>query len=898
MQEEISFGIWLRKQRRALDLSRQAFADQVGCAEVTLRRIEAGTLKPSQELASLLVEQLGIPEAERSQWISFARGLSDFPSQSHLSSNKPKSNLPAPLTSFIGREKEQAEVIQLITKHRLVTLTGSGGVGKTRLSLEVGKQILGNYADGVWLVELAPILDPLLVPRTTAIAIGLRDEPQRPVIDMLSDYLREKQILIILDNCEHLLDACAQLAGTLLKRCPSLKILATSREALGILGEAVYRVPSLELPDIQHLHEKIRDYESVCLFEERAQLARMDFSLTPENASSVTQICNRLDGIPLAIELAAARVSNFSVEQIALRLQESIGLLTIGNRTALPRHQTLRAAIDWSYDLLSLDEQTLFRRLSVFVNGWTLEAAESICSDISLKSNAIPDLLIQLINKSLVVALEDSGRIRYRMLETIRQYANEKLIEVGESELIRDSHLDYFLKLAVTAESHLTRSEQLEWFSLLDADYENLRLAFESSLDKETTESSMIFCAALHWYWIVHCYWLEGLSWVTRALEEPGQEATKSQKVARVKALYTQASLQWMLAKFEQSLSSAEASLTLALEVSEKNDIAIAQYYVGTALIWLSGSEYDRAIAMLEESLADFQGLNDIFWQAQVFPILTEFLAGQSKRKLADSHSKSVELARAAGERFTLADALEALARFLFDSNQVGAAKDCAEESDQLYEQIGGARASFNSHLFAQIAWISGEYIKARALYMELQERCRLLGDSYMIVICQHYLGMLSTEEVHLAQAQVELEKALALSQQLDYKPVAANCLVVLSKLSYKQGNLEAFKRYVRECFALRNYFLQTQKTYILLMILISLSFQKPEIATLLLGVIDYFEKRGESLSPVTQRYRASATIHIRDTLGNAAFEAAFAKGQKMSLDEALDLALITVEEM
>src|SRR6266498_4385751 len=245
MQEEISFGTWLRKQRRALDFSRQSFSNQVGCAEVTLRRIEAGALKPSKELASILLEKLGIPDTERSQWISFARGLSGFPLSSTSPSRKPSTNLPAPLTTFIGREKEQSDVIKLITKHRLVTLTGPGGVGKTRLSTKVGEQVLRDYDDGVWFVEFAPVLDPLLVQRTTAIAIGLRDEPQRPVIDMLSDYLTEKQTLIILDNCEHLLGACAQLADSLLKRCPSLKILTTGREALGILGEAMYLVPSL-----------------------------------------------------------------------------------------------------------------------------------------------------------------------------------------------------------------------------------------------------------------------------------------------------------------------------------------------------------------------------------------------------------------------------------------------------------------------------------------------------------------------------------------------------------------------------------------------------------------------------------------------------------------------------
>lgn len=439
----MSFGTWLRQKRRSLDLTQKAFADRVGCAEITVRRMEADEYKPSRELASVLFENLGIPEAECPQWISFARGLAALPLSSTPPLNKPLTNLPAPLTTFIGREKEQLEVIRLMNKHRLVTFTGSGGVGKTRLSLKVGEQILKDSDDGVWLVELAPILDPLLVPRTIAIAIGLRDEPQRPVIDMLSDYLREKQMLLILDNCEHLLDVCALLIDTLLKRCPSLKILATSREALGILGEAVYHVPSLRVPEIRQLVEKFREYESVRLFEERAQFARMDFSLTLENAASVAKICNRLDGIPLAIELAAARISTFSTEQIAVRLQENFSLLTTGNRSALPRHQTLQAAIDWSYDLLSPAEQTLFRRLSVFVNGWTLEAAASICSDTNFESEAIIDLLTQLINKSLIM-FGTQVETRYHMLETIRQYADEKLVESGECDALRDRHFEYF----------------------------------------------------------------------------------------------------------------------------------------------------------------------------------------------------------------------------------------------------------------------------------------------------------------------------------------------------------------------------------------------------------------------------------------------------------------------
>src|SRR5919106_4083265 len=414
MQEEISFGIWLRKQRRALDLTRQAFANHVGCAEVTLRRIEAGTLKPSKELTSIILEKLNIPEAERPQWISFARGLSGFPSQSSPSSNK--SNLPAPLTTFIGREKEQSDVVRLLRKHRLVTLTGSGGVGKTRLSIKVGEQVLGNYADGVWLVELASLSNPVLIAQTFAALFGLSAQSAIPFIDLLINFLRAKSVLLIVDNCEHLLDACAQLIDTLLKSCPHLKILATSREPLGITGEAIYLVPSLELPDLQQVIDTFRDFESVHLFEERAQLAQFDFSLTLENAASVAQICQRVDGIPLAIELAAAKVGILSTEQIAKQLDESFNVLTGGSRTALPRHQTLRASMNWSWGLLTEAEQTLMRQLSVFAGGWTLEAAQAVCGgDVFELSNS-------LLKKSLIVMHQESeGERRYRFHETIRQ---------------------------------------------------------------------------------------------------------------------------------------------------------------------------------------------------------------------------------------------------------------------------------------------------------------------------------------------------------------------------------------------------------------------------------------------------------------------------------------------
>ena len=899
MEKEIPFGIWLRKQRRALDLSQAAFADQVACAEVTLRRIEAGTLKPSRELANTILERLGIPETVRPPWIAFARGLSDLPVQSAPLSIKPNTNLPAPLTTFVGREKEQSDVIGLITKHRLVTLIGLGGVGKTRLALIVGEQLLENYADRVWLVELAPIFDSLLVPRTTAISIGLRDEPQRAFIDMLSDYLREKQMLIILDNCEHLLDACAHLADTLLKRCPNLKILATSREMLGILGEAVYPVPSLELPDVQQLLENFRRYESVRLFEERAQLARTDFSLTIENASSVATICKRLDGIPLAIELAAARVNMFSTAQIAMWVQESFNLLATGNRTALPRHQTLQAAIDWSYNLLSQDEQVLFRGLSVFVDGWSLEAATSVCSDDNIASHTIFDLLTQLIKKSLIVTQEIKSTARYRMLETIRQYANNKLRESGENDRLRDSHLEYFLKLAETAEPHLLRVEQLEWLVRLDMDYENMRAALEWALSKDPPELSLRLCAALGTYWYLRAYWLEGSTWLMKALSKSSQHPDAEEKASRVRALYQDAHLADLLGDLVRLMASADLSLLLAQEGTNTRDIAIARLYVGISQL-RHGNNDDSALRLMRESLSEFQKTKDLYWEAYSYNVLNLYLLVQPDLSFFEENSfvQSLEFASKVGERSNWAEALITYSRWLFLFNRVVDAKKYTEQADLLLKQIGSIISS-PSHLLASIAWFNHDYQEAISLYVERQEHLALLGEKNERSKVIENLGLIALEQGELDRAQAYLEEALDMAREAKDRVATMYRLVELGATCFLRGNSDEGKQYLREGFPLAKGLGWHQITYILSIMVYYISTQELEISAHILGTIDHWQREHKRPThPMWKRYYDRAVTHGLDSLGNVAFEAAFAEGQKMSLDDALNLALKTVEGM
>ena len=429
-------------------------------------------------------------------------------------------NLPIQRTSFIGREKELEQIKQAIRGHRLVTLTGSGGAGKTRLSLQVAADLLDQFPDGIWFVELSAITNPELIPKTILSAFGVMEQQGRTVLQQLTDYLREKQLLLVLDNCEHLIEACAKLTDDLLGHSHSLKILATSREALGVTGEASWHVPSLSLPDVQHLPalEQLTQYESVQLFIERATLAQPNFMVKNDNAAFLAQICSRLDGIPLAIELAASRVKVLSIDQIAARLDNRFHLLTGGARTALPRQQTLRATIDWSYDLLSTQEKAVLRRLAVFSGGWTLEAAEQVCAKKESDWDAL-ELITRLVEKSLINMYESFGATRYRMLETTRQYALEKLMEAGEDQTAHSQHFAYFLQLAQDAESHLIGPDQVQWLNRLEREHDNFRSALTWSMQSGKYEEALQMAGALGLFLLKHSHFSEGRKWLGNILK-------------------------------------------------------------------------------------------------------------------------------------------------------------------------------------------------------------------------------------------------------------------------------------------------------------------------------------------------------------------------------------------
>ena len=656
-------------------------------------------------------------------------------------------NLPVQLTSFIGREREIDEAKQLLSNTRLLTLIGPGGTGKTRLALRVAEDLLPSFTDGVWIVELAPLADVSLIPQTIAAIFGLRELPNMPLLGIVMDYLRAKELLLILDNCEHLIDASAQLSDKLLRNCPRLKIIASSREALGIAGETVYRVPSLSLPDpAQVTRESVMESESARLFVERATATQSKFDLTDQNASHVVQICYRLDGIPLALELASARVAVFSPEEIAARLGDRFKLLTGGSRTALPRQQTLRALIDWSYDLLSEEEQTLLRQLSVFAGGWTFEAAEAVCSNLD-----VLNLLTQLVNKSLVMAAEQENSTRYHLLETIRQYARDKLLEAGESEQVRNQHLDFFLKFAEEAETYMNGPQEMEWRTLLDTEYDNLRTALEWGMENDVVKVLRLG-GALHLFWERHGYEVEGRRLMnevlTRAKTFPPEEgaATRKRILYQAKALNAIGFLGFGQGDNLGSMKAFEESASLLRQIGEKRMLAQALAYIGMTRAFLGDRE--AAYAAVEEA---------------------------------------IDLAREVGDKVTLGIALTNMAGVMaMTQADLEKMRSYAEEGIQLLkETMSRWQTAMTLFGFALFTAMQGNYAEARSQFEACVPLFIELRDRHRLAMVRSELAHLERRQGHFAQAKPLYRETIQEWQKIGHRAAIAHeleCFAFIAK--------------------------------------------------------------------------------------------------------------------
>jgi predicted ATPase/class 3 adenylate cyclase len=679
-------------------------------AGVTLRDLGPHRLKGLTQLEHLF--QVVAPDLH-----------ADFPPLHALDASP--SNLPVQLTSFIGRDAEVAEVRQLLSASRLVTLTGAGGCGKTRLALQAASELGAQYSHGVWFVDLAPVADPALVSQTLLSIFNLREDSHRSAAEALMNYLRAKTLLLMLDNCEHLIEACAQIGESLLQACPNLRILATSREALGIAGETAYRVPSLTTPSLGPLPplDKLEKVDAMRLFIERAATAKAGFALTPDNALYLAQICSRLGGIPLALELAASRVKVLSPDQIVSRLDDRFRLLTGGPRTALPRQQTLRAMMDWSYSLLTGPEQTLFRRLAVFVGGWTLEAAESVCGEGG--GSDVLDLLARLVDKSLIFSDDSSGQMRYHRQETIRQYSREKFAEADDVETVRDRHLDFFVRLAELADENLKGREQTPWQKRLAAEQDNLRTALEWGLSRNP-DSALRIVGAANLFWTAGGYSAEGFRWTKKALQAventpaPKDTTPEARRTARARALRGLARLYLSLGDNANAKRAAEESVALYRQSQDRRGLAFALVVLAYPLEFLG--ERVRAESVLRESNLIARAEGDMYVICRSLNILARVVVDLHRDlDAAQRHvTESLRLAREAGLRNQEAQACEILGIIAIQAGAYAEARANFTESARVYQEVG---ATFNVILensrLAHLERQRGNYATALEYYRE-----------------------------------------------------------------------------------------------------------------------------------------------------------------------------------
>jgi len=741
-----SFGDLLKYLRTRARLTQRELSIAVGYSEAQISRLEQNLRPP--DLAALtalfipalyledepvivarLIELAAQARGEklpRSGVITFSRSIRQETKETvrTVEEGMP-GNLPWQLTSFLGRESEIAEVRNLldlssegVRKNRLITLTGSGGAGKTRLALEVARQSAQAYQDGVWFIELASISNPNHVPQAVISDLGLPEPRDDSPTGSLLKYLRTKRILLILDNCEQIISGTAPLTEEILHACPYVQIIATSREILNTPGEVRFRVPSLSLPDGESISSDIvSQSESVRLFVERAQAVLPSFALKEDNLSNILQICRRLDGMPLAIELAAARTATLSIQQIATRLETGFRLLS-GGRTTLPRHQTLEATIEWSYDLLSKAERVLLGRLSIFSGGWTLESAEAVVSDSALvTTETVLDLLSKLVNKSLVIVEWQAGaEARHRMLQTIHMFAREKLRARNELEQLRAGHFDYFFRMVKQGEENLFAAESsVDW---AEREIDNLRLALAWALDpdpggassQERTGRALELMLHVWPLWLSRGYSVEGNEWLNQLLSV--HTASTS---ARARALLLMGDLAGFRRDYIGQTEFVQEALALARKLGDRKLIASSLMEMGLVE---RDHRYPVAVQFLTESLAMFQELNENLWVCRTsFLIAQTHTANGNLEAAKPLWGQGLALCRAENDKWQIAWGLEGLGDVERLEEHLEQAKELYSESLKLRVAVmDKAGIAYALEAFAQLAAAQEEFKRAAVL--------------------------------------------------------------------------------------------------------------------------------------------------------------------------------------
>ncbi len=830
----------------------------------------------SQRPSLSITTGAGAPQAASAAEVVVAPARADnLPSVAAISAPSPylppsrTTNLPIALTRFIGRARELSEVKRLCAAARLVTLTGAGGCGKTRLAIQVASDLLDRFQDGVRLIEFAALTDASLVAQTVAKTLDLEGSPRQPLREMLADHLRSKHTLLIFDNCEHLVTACAQLADSLLSTCPNLKILVTSREALGITGEVLYRVPSLSLPPISQSSSAntLAQYEAAQLFVDRAATLQPHFLLTNQNAPAVERICWRLDGIPLAIELAAARIRALTVEQIAAHLDDCLRLLTSGSRTAPPRQQTLRATMDWSYALLSEQEQTLLNRLSVFAGGWTLEAAEAVCSEqwtvnSKLATDHYPlstalDTLSRLVDKSLVIVDEQGSVARYRMLETIREYAFQKLLDAEGIDLRRARHLEFFRQLAERSEPELRGADQKLWLDRLEVEHDNLRAALGWALREDApqadAEAGLRLAVALAEFWQRRNYWKEGREWIERALNVT--EGTPPTPY-RAKAFMAAFDFAFDMGDMTVARSRLETAEALFRELDDAR--GIAESLLGHAsLVQLQDADQVARRAYLQEGLQIFERIGDKRGTAEALSGLGHAMLSQGDLASARSYfTESLRLRHEIGDKNAIAASLMSLAYVNFSERAYAPARALMEEF-LAFKKEQGSKSGIRHALvnLGEVTRAEGNYDQAAQYYEANLTLALKLPARFHVCCSQIGLAYVALHQGDPQRAREYLMPALAYYREQGVEPGVAFVTEALAMAAAAEG--------------------------------------KPQKAARILGAIDSpLTFTGGGATPADRVEHERSLAALRAQLGDAAFDACRAEGQTMSFEQAVALAL------
>ena len=761
----------------------------------------------------------------------------------------PLHNLPAPLTSFVGRTREKAQLRELLDAHRLVTITGVGGVGKTRFALELAADLVSEFPDGVWLVELASLVDPSQIGQSIVTALRIREGPEQASEDALFAAFSTKRTLLLLDNCEHLIDGCARLVELLLQRAPYLKVLATSREALGIAGEHSWRISSLVVPNAAQLPtlSELGEIESVRLLVERAQEVQPTFALTAQHAKSVAQICGRLDGIPLAIELAAARLRALTPEQICSRLDDRFRLLTGGRRTAVPRHQTLQATFDWSHALLEPLEQVLVRRLAIFAGGFSLEAAEAVAGVAPLASAAIVDLLTRLVDKSwLQVVPRSGGAPRYRLLETVREYTNTRLLDAGEGELMRDRHCDYFSATAERAARALQTSDHQAALDVFDAEHDNLQAA-------------LAWCSSTHGatgLLLVSRMWRY---WMTRGL------ATSARR-------------------------SLEEYLTHVPE-TEQTTAARASALLGAGWMARFQGDYEAARLQLTKSVALSSQLGDRAGEAEALSNLASYLIYRGDAEEgARTAARALELARAAGDPYVTGYCLQAFGDQCASRGDFTRARALLDEGVALLRGLGRTPSlAFALAKLGSLMLQQGELAAARVALEEARALHQTMGEGLGIDHTLLRLGWLTHHEGDDAEAVPLLERSFTIAEQAGFVPEAALALSLLGRLALLRGDPERAVELLMDGLR-RSQRVQAHDAHANCLeglAMAALQRHRPTSAARLLGAAERIREAAElPLAPVEQPEHRRVVRELRAALRKPELLAAWKRGREMSADD------------